>query len=70
MTKFPVGFNSFHEGYAVILEELEELKDEVFKKSTKEARVIQGKAALRAEAVQVAAMSIRFIVDLTDERDI
>ncbi len=54
-------FNSAHEGYAVILEELEELKGEVFLK--KEARDWQH---MRKEAVQVAAMAIRFITDVCD----
>lgn len=46
---------SSHEGYAVILEELDELWQEV-KHGTKENAY--------KEAVQVAAMAIRFIVDL------
>lgn len=56
--KFPT-FNSFHEGYAVILEELDELWEEVrmYPHSSKEL--------LRKEAMQVAAMAIRFMVDLT-----
>jgi len=53
--KFPK-FNSYHEGYAVIHEELDELWDEVKKKS-----YIQEKYRLRNEAVQVAAMAIKFI---------
>ena len=53
-------FHTIHEGLAVILEEYEELKAEVFKKA--ELRDI-GK--LRHEAKQVAAMGIRFMVDLT-----
>ena len=49
-------FNSTHEGYAVILEELDELWDEVKANRTDRAC---------AEAVQVAAMAIRFIVDVS-----
>ncbi len=48
-------FNSTHEGYAVIKEELDELWDE-----------IKGKGdyiALQEEARQVAAMALRFLVD-------
>ena len=60
--KFGV-FNSAHEGYAVILEELEELKSEVFRK--KENRDM---ARLRKEAIQVAAMAIRFITDVCERR--
>mgnify|MGYP001558597287 CR=1 FL=1 len=51
-----------HEGYAVILEELDELWDEVKKK--------QGERSvekLRKEAVQVAAMALRFIADICTE---
>ena len=48
-------FNSAHEGYAVIKEELEELWDFVKINNTNEAR---------KEAVQVAAMAIRFLIDI------
>ena len=48
-------FNSTHEGYAVILEELDELWEEIKNNSTK--------GPMRKEAVQVAAMGIRFMVD-------
>jgi hypothetical protein len=48
-----------HEGYAVILEELDELWDEV--------RADRGHAIpARIEAKQVAAMALRYIVDLSD----
>lgn len=47
-----------HEGYAVILEELDELWDECKAKVPDVDR-------MRAEAIQVAAMAIRFAVDLT-----
>lgn len=53
-------FNSAHEGYAVLLEEVEELWDEV-KKSPKNRNV----HLLRIEAVQVAAMALRFLHDCT-----
>ena len=48
-------FASTHEGYAVILEELDELWDEI--------KVNNPKEMLRKEAIQVAAMGFRFIVD-------
>ena len=48
-------FHSTHEGYAVIKEELEELWDEVKVNNTEKAK---------AEAIQVAAMAIRFIMDV------
>lgn len=48
-------FHSAHEGYAVILEELDEMWDEVKANSTKRAR---------EEVVQVAAMATRFLIDV------
>lgn len=50
-------FHSPHEGYAVILEELDEMWDEV--------KGNQPKLAV-LEAIQVAAMAARFVVDNTD----
>jgi hypothetical protein len=52
-------FNSAHEGYAVLLEEVEELWDEV-KKSPKKREP----AKMREEAIQVAAMALRFLKDV------
>ncbi len=52
-------FASAHEGYAVILEELDELKAEVWKN-----RKTRDVAKMRAEACQVAAMALRFMVDV------
>jgi len=52
-------FNSAHEGYAVILEELDELWTEV--KMRPELRIA---GVMRKEALQVAAMAVRFIWDL------
>jgi hypothetical protein len=52
-------YNSAHEGWAVILEELDELWEEVRKKRRKRC-----KAKMRHEAAQVAASAIRFINDL------
>lgn len=48
--------HSYHEGYAVILEELDELWDEIKKRSPDRARI-------RTEATHVAAMALRFMVD-------
>jgi archaellum component FlaC len=53
--KFP-RFNSAHEGYAVLKEEIDELWDEI----KKDQRPFE----MREEAVQVAAMAIRFIIDV------
>lgn len=55
--------NSAHEGYAVILEELDELKDHVWLKQSH--RVVDD---MRKEAIEVAAMAIRFVRDVCDGR--
>jgi hypothetical protein len=58
MELFP-SFNSAHEGYAILLEEVHELWDEV--------RIRQSKRdpeRLRTEAIQVAAMAIRFAAEI------
>lgn len=60
VAKFPA-FNSAHEGFSVLAEEVDELWDEV--KAKQGARDL---ARLRKEAVQVAAMAIRFILDVCD----
>ena len=52
--KHPVGFHSAHEGYAVILEELDEAWDEI-----KSNNIV----GARAEMVQVGAMVLRFLLD-------
>jgi hypothetical protein len=55
-------FNSAHEGYAVLLEEVEELKAHVWMKQG-----MRINHRMRQEAVQVAAMALRFINDICDE---
>lgn len=50
-----------HEGYGLILEELDELWDEVKLRKKDDPRLDQ----MRLEAVQVAAMATKFIVDVT-----
>ena len=57
-TKYPA-FHSTHEGYAVLKEEVDELWDMV-----KANKGIMGNDAMRREAIQIAAMAIRFIKDL------
>lgn len=58
--KFPP-MNSAHEGYAILWEEVGELWQEVMKNPLK-----RNKAKMRNEAIQVAAMAIRFIEDVCD----
>lgn len=61
-SKFPP-FTSGHEGVSILREEFEELWDSV--RSAKDSR----KMALHAryEAIQVATMAIRFILDLFEK---
>jgi hypothetical protein len=59
-TLFPAHFVNQHEGYAVILEELDELWDEV-KKNQKNYDIV----AQRKEVLQCAAMCLRFAAELT-----
>lgn len=54
-------FNSAHEGYAVMLEEMDELKTEVWKRPAK-----RDPAQMRNEAAQVGAMALRFLIDLCE----
>ncbi len=51
--------NSAHEAYAVLLEEVDELWDEVKKKQSK-----RDWAKMEREAIQVAAMAVRMLVDV------
>lgn len=53
-------FHNPHEGLAIILEEFEELKREVFKKQSE-----YDIDMMRKEARQLAAMAIRFMTNLT-----
>lgn len=59
-------FNSAHEGYSVLAEEVDELWDEV-KKNPK--KFPDRTAKMKREAVQVAAMALRFLTDLCKESD-
>jgi len=53
-------FHSAHEGYAILLEEVDELKAEVFRRDRHYDR-------MRTEAIHVAAMGARFVLDLYGE---
>ncbi|HHW14485.1 MAG TPA: hypothetical protein GXX28_06095 [Firmicutes bacterium] len=52
-------FASAHEGYAVLLEEVDELKAEVWKSPRK-----RDPEAMLKEAVHAATMGLRFVVDV------
>lgn len=49
-------FNSAHEGYAILLEEVDELKAHVWMNQTK-----RDLDKMRKEAIQVAAMAVKFV---------
>lgn len=55
--------NSAHEGYAVLLEEVDELWEEVRRQTGDRSG-----EAMRAECVQIAAMAVRFVRDVCDGR--
>ena len=57
--------NSAHEGYAILREEVDELWDEVKCHPATSGRTRR----MRAEAIQVAAMAIRFVLDVCDESE-
>lgn len=54
--------NSAHEGYAVMLEEVDELKAHVWTKQK-----LRDLEAMRKEAIQVAAMALRIADECCDE---
>lgn len=52
-------FASAHEGYAVLLKEMTELQTAVFMKPVVKCR----QKYMEREAIQVAAMALRFLID-------
>ena len=53
--------NSAHEGYAVLLEEVDELKAHVWTNQKN-----RDYSAMRKEAIQVAAMALALVVEICD----
>jgi NTP pyrophosphatase (non-canonical NTP hydrolase) len=58
-------FNSAHEGYAILAEEMDELWDQV--KVNQKRRDLD---KMYSEAKQVAAMAIRYMIDVCNEETI
>ena len=56
-------FNSAHEGWGVLMEEVDELWDHI--KMKQKNRDLE---AMQKEAVQVAAMAIRFAIEVCNEK--
>lgn len=63
--KFPA-FNSHHEGFAVLKEEVDELWDAV----KMNHKALKRDTQIRQEAIQVAAMALRFLYDLCEPKQI
>ena len=61
--KFP-NFHSPHEGYAVMIEEMDELWQEI--KAVKYPVTSDEKQRMHRECVQIAAMAIKFINSIKD----
>ena len=62
--------NSFHEGYAVLLEEVDEFWEQVKvnpKKLTPEQQAVR-LAEIRKELIQIAAMALRTIKDVVEKK--
>ncbi len=62
-TELYPAFNSAHEGFGVLLEEVDELKAHVWARQGK-----RDVASMQREAIQVAAMAMRFALDLQGMR--
>lgn len=58
-------FNSAHEGFAVLKEEVDELWDQVKLNQKKRDHL-----EMRKEAIQVAAMAMRFVLEICTEEGV
>ena len=54
-------FNSLHEGWAVLYEEVDELWEEVRKK-----KAFRSAENIKTECIQIAAMALKIVVSLED----
>jgi len=71
-------FNSFHEGYSILKEEVDELWEEIKNKNVIDNIGDDGKISefvikpdvrqIEKEAVQVGAMAVRFLIDLCGDK--
>ena len=64
--KFPVDFRSAHEGVAMIDEEFQEFKKAAYWPHKEE----EGLDAEEKEAIQLAAMSLRYLIDVCYKEDV
>lgn len=55
-------FNSLHEGYAVLMEEIDELWEEIKHRNT-------DLLAIREEAIQVAAMALKMVMFIDSKEE-
>lgn len=55
-------FTGSHEGYAVLLEEVDELWSEIKKRN-------RNFTLMKEECIQIAAMAVKFIEDICDEEN-
>ena len=55
-------YSSAHEGFAVLLEEVDELKEHVWKQQTN-----RDLDEMRKEAIQIAAVALRFATEVCNE---
>lgn len=64
LVAFPRPFASAHEGFAILKEEVDELWEDV--RMPNKGDQTHRKDCMRKEAIQVAAMAMRFILEVCD----